>query len=88
MTTAQIEQRLSALEQTVAGIQEHLTKRPADESSDDEIIPGAEYELTTNVPPKAEYRFRARIVVAEKQPSTLGLSPEEWASLWLGDEGE
>ena len=98
MTLAEVEERLTALEQVADrlknleqvveqlqtrqnGESEHLPslKQEAKEAEEDDFIPGVEYDLVVNVPPKETIYFRARIVSIETPPAILGLTDAEWA---------
>jgi hypothetical protein len=94
MTLAQLEQRVFALEQTVEQLKVQVASAPppapaaAQEEflKEEDIIPGAEYDLVVDVPPIAEVRLRGRLVSIEEGPQELGFSEAEWASLDLEEE--
>ena len=83
MTTAQLELRLQALEQTVAGLQKEFQNRC---EAIDRLVPGAEHDLTLDVPPYCQFRLHGKVIGLDKSPSALGLTDGEWKAVPLEDE--
>lgn len=97
MTLAQLEERLTALEEVVEQLQTRINGEPKAGSSssdeqreegDDDFIPGTEYDLVVTVPPKESFVIQGRIISIETPPAELGLSDEEWALFASEDEDE
>jgi hypothetical protein len=96
MTIIELEQRVVALEQAVAQLKHHPATLPAEQPeelgaedpTEDQLIPGAEYPLVLSVPPRRVVRLRGRIVKVEAGRQEFGLSPKEWASLQLEEDDE
>jgi hypothetical protein len=96
MTLAQLEQRVFALEQTVEQLKVQVASAPppapaaAQEEflKEEDIIPGAEYDLVLNVPPKAVIRLEGVLTSVRPGPKGLALSDAEWAGLPLEDDSE
>lgn len=94
MTQAQIEERLTALEEAVAQLRAQQSGAngaaplPAEEtvSPDDDIIPGVEYVVVLNKPPTKTIRLQG--VIREIRPARqdLGISDADLASL-IQEEG-
>jgi hypothetical protein len=85
MTLEQLEQRLTALEEFIEelrrernGDQDRHDAPPAVETPAvaDELIPGAEYDLVPDVPPKQVFHFTAKLVSIDPGPRGLALSDE------------
>lgn len=97
MTLEQLEERLTALEKTVEELRVQRSgsngsaptptsrESPLDE---EEFIPGAEYPLVLNAPPKEVTYLRGVIDSIDESPRGLALSDAEWAALQLEDEDE
>lgn len=93
MTVAEMEQRLLALEGTVARIVEGLpppllpaTGHEEEVTEEDILLPGVEYPVVLSVSPKKVYHFRGKIVSLNKGPRGLSLSDSEWANLQEGED--
>ena len=95
MTVAEMEQRLIALEGTVAQLVEHASRQTNPEASQEEtaaeeeaLLPGVEYPLTVEAPAHEEFQMRGKIVAIEEGYQGLSLSDAEWASLQLENEDD
>lgn len=97
MTLAQLEERLTALEKVVELLQTRVNDefKPASSSrgeqrrgTEEDLIPGTEYDLVVTVPPKESFRIQGRIISIQTPPAELGLSDEEWALFGSGNEDE
>jgi hypothetical protein len=55
---------------------------------EEDIIPGAEYDVVIDVPPQEVVHLTGRIVRVVPGPCDLGLSDAEWASLGLEDDDD
>jgi hypothetical protein len=96
MTITELEQRVLALEEAVAQLKCHLSPNPetsgerADlgDAREDELIPGVEYPIVLDVPPRSVFHFRGKLIAVEEGRQEFGLSPEEWASLQLENDRE
>ncbi len=86
MTVAQLEDRLIALEQAVARLEERVAQ-PASRNgtaaglTEDDIIDGVEIDFVPHVPPKQIMKLEARIVAIRRPPAQLALSDAEWESI-------
>jgi hypothetical protein len=95
MTLEEVVKRLTALEEA---FEQMRHERQADRSSDadngnDEpgeanFIPGVEYDLVPDVPPKQVIRLKGKIVSVKPGPKGLALSDAEWQSLHLEEDDE
>jgi hypothetical protein len=96
MTTATVEQRLEALEQTVAELKAQFTRQSAEPPpgagnpgpEEETLLPEVEYPLIVKVPPKARFRIQATIGSIKKGRRDLGLSDADWESLGLEADHE
>jgi hypothetical protein len=97
MTLAQLEQRVLSLEKTVEKLQAQLVPStdvaPASDAQsgvpgEDEIIPGTEYPVVLDVPPKKIIRLKGKLKWIRPGPRGLALSDAEWASLQLEADDE
>jgi hypothetical protein len=97
MTLAQLEERLTALEKVVEQLQTRVNGEFKPDSSsraeqrrgtEEDLIPGTEYDLVVTVPPKESFRIQGRIISIQTPPAELGLSAEEWALFGSENEDE
>src|SRR5262245_6506441 len=97
MTLEQLEQRVTDLEEFAEELRRERSKRrnqvPASKldaasPGEDDLIPGAEYPLVVDVPPKQVFHFTAKLTSVEPGPRGLALSEAEWASLQLEEDNE
>jgi hypothetical protein len=96
MTLEQLEERLMTLEKVVEQLQTRVNVQSNPDSpsgeqregAEDDLIPGAEYDLVITVPPEETIYFQGKIVSVEEPPAELGLSDEDWANYASEDEDE
>jgi hypothetical protein len=96
MNLAQLEEKVVALEKTVLAIQAELhktngavsqTKKDDSFPKEEDIIPGAEYDLVLDVPPMEVQRYKAKLVSITRAPAELALTDEEW-KLYGGEDND
>lgn len=97
MSYEELEQRVQAVEEGLALLQEQVN-RPAQEASspdgrravltEDDLIDGVECDIVLNVPAKREYTVEAMVISVERGRQDLALSDAEWASLHLEEEDD
>lgn len=92
MSLDELEARVIALEKTVAEMRSQSPNANGEASQakseeptvreefikEEDIIPGAEYDLVFDVPPRETYTIRAKIVSVDRAPAELSLTDEEW----------
>ncbi len=87
MTLSQLEQRLSALEKKFECFEQCL---PGDKEgatpAEQELIPGVEYPMVLDAPPRDVIRLRVKVRSVERRRPELGLSDAEWESLCLEED--
>jgi hypothetical protein len=97
MRIAQLEQRVSSLEEAVERLQVQLARQSDGSAAPDcrtvipeeeELIAGAEYDLVLNVPPKKVTRLKGKLRWIRPGPRGLALSDAEWDSLQLEEDDE
>ncbi len=100
MTMAQLEERVLALEQTVARLVAKAeqpeppvvngTPAGPTEPAEDEILDGVEFDFVPDVPPTEVVILKARIVDIKPAPVELTLSDAEWESIaaLLGEDDD
>jgi hypothetical protein len=102
MSLEELEARLSALEKTVAELQSQsptdngeatkarpeVSKGKEEFLREEDLIPGAEYDLVFDVPPSEVFTIKARIVSVEQAPAELSLTDEEWQLYGSEDDDE
>jgi hypothetical protein len=97
MTLEQLEERLTAVEQAVEELRQSLPPSNGTTGNDrteseflreEDIIPGVDFDVFLDVPPRQTLTFKAKLISIERENSGLGLSDREWESIPLEDEHE
>lgn len=97
MTLAQIEERVTALEEAIEervaaleeAVEELQKQQPLSHElipiSEEEIIPGTEYPVVFSLPPAKVIRVQGRIRSIRRGSQDLALTDEEWAMFAEGE---
>ena len=95
MTLSQLEQRLSALEKKFECFEQCLpgangtapsTDKEGATPAEQDLIPGVEYPMVLDAPPRDVIRLRVKVRGVERRRPELGLSDAEWESLCLEED--
>lgn len=87
MTLAQLEERVTALEEAVEELRKQQPRSQELLSlGEEEMIPGTEYPIVLSVPPAKVIRVQARIRSIRRGSQELALTDEEWALFAEGED--
>ena len=86
MLQDEMEEQLQSLKREVDELRAEVAERKRKTPDDEPLLPGVEYDFVPKVVEKNTITITARITGVIREPSTLGLTDEEWELYSSPDE--